>query len=616
MIELELLAPARDVETAIVAINSGADAVYIGADHHGARAAAENSVEEIRRLCQYAHRFGVKVYVTVNTLIYDDELSDVRDLIKQLYSAGADALIVQDMAVLEMDIPPIELHASTQCDTRTPEKAAFLEAVGFDQIVLPREMTLYEIKAVRAVTTVPLEGFVHGALCVSYSGDCRASLVNGGRSANRGQCAQICRLPYTLVDGEGKVLSANRHLLSLRDLNRIADLAKMADAGISSFKIEGRLKSADYVRNVVAAYSMALDEVVKANPTVYRRASFGSADIGFKPEVSKSFNRGFTNYFLTDEQPAKGTMASILTPKHIGSPIGKIKHADSRQITLEQPFPLNNGDGLGFFDKNSEFVGFRLNRSDGKKLFLGADLQVVPSPGTLLYRNFDKAFADGLNRRRSVRKIDVRMVLDKTNRGICLTVTDERGCEATGAIDVEISPARSAQENARQKILEKTGETIYRVTKVTDNLGEIFIPASLLTELRRHTLDILDHTAAATRPLGLRSRTSSDVPFPKKRLDMHDNVANKLARKFYEAHGAVIDSPALETDLDKGAGDVTVMTTRYCLRRELGICLKTPEGKSVKGPLKLINSDNRTRPMRLEFDCKNCRMNVIAEARF
>lgn len=614
MTPLELLAPARDVETGIAAIDCGADAVYIGAGHHGARAGATNSIADIARLCDYAHRFRARVYVTVNTLVYEDELDDVRSLVGELYRAGVDALIVQDMALLKMDIPPIALHASTQCDTRSPEKASFLQSVGFEQIVLPREMTLDEIRAVRAATDVPLEGFVHGALCVSYSGDCRASLVNGGRSANRGECAQICRLPYTLVDGNGNTLVRDKHLLSLRDMNRMAMLAQMADAGISSFKIEGRLKSADYVRNVVAAYSAALDQVIAANPGRYCRASAGHSDVGFAADVNKAFNRGFTNYFLTDTQPAAHSMASFMTAKHIGEPIAKVRHADRRSITIDTASAFNNGDGIVYFDASGKLTGVRVNNISGNRLLFATDLPAAPTPGTVLYRNFDKSFADKLNAARSRRTIGVKMQLDSTLRGTSLTISDERGCTVTAAADVAQAEARTPQHDVRRRILDRTGDTIYTVTDITDNLGKQFVPSSQLTELRRHALELLDHAAAATYVRSLQKKVAdTHAPYPKTHLDMHDNVANSLARAFYAEHGATVTENALELDPKKAADTMQVMTTRYCLRRELGLCLKTPQGRAVKGPLRLLNADGRTRPMRLDFDCKACRMNVIAE---
>ena len=622
MTKLELLAPARNLETGFVAIDSGADAVYIGAPHHGARAAASNTVDDIRALCSYAHIFRARVYVTLNTLVYDNEIKDVERLVRELYDAGVDALIVQDMAFLQMDIPPISLHASTQCDIRTPEKARFLQNVGFDQLVLPRELTLNEIRSFRAATDVSLEAFVHGALCVCYSGDCRASLVNGGRSANRGECAQICRLPYTLSDGNGNVLRSDRHLLSLKDMNRMAYIAQMAEAGISSFKIEGRLKSVDYVRNVVAAYSSALNKFIGANPDKYSRLSFGRSEIAFRPDVSKAFNRGFTSYFLAGSQPEKGELASMLTPKHIGSDVAGVVNVSKRRLTVSPGATLSNGDGLGYFDKDGKFHGFRINRIEGNVIHLNSELNPIPEKGSRLYRNFDKSFADTLSRSSAKRTIAVNAVLDRFENGVVLTLNDQRGCRVSVPLECEVGIARSAQCEHRKRLLQKTGDTVYRIETVTDNLGDnIFIPNSQLAELRRMAISALDHAAGATYPLTLRvlSDKPSDAPFPKSELDMHDNVANSLASRFYAEHGAKVIRPALEvqkpSDYTKNsnrAGEIHVMTTRYCLRRELGLCLKNSEGKKVKGPLVLTSSDGHTYPMRLDFDCADCRMHVVA----
>lgn len=616
MTALELLAPAKDLATGIVAIDSGADAVYIGAEHHGARAAAGNSVEDIASLCKYAHRFRAKVYVTLNTLIYNDELDSVKQLVRELYTAGVDALIVQDMALLEMDIPPIELHASTQCDTRTPEKARFLQDVGFEQIVLPRELSLEEIREVRRATTVALEGFVHGALCVCYSGDCRASLVNGGRSANRGECAQVCRLPFDLVDGDGKTVIKGRHLLSLKDMNRMSKLYELADAGISSFKIEGRLKSPEYVRNVTAAYSDALDNIVACSNGCYHRASVGRVQRNFRPDVTKSFNRGFTGYFLTDTQPGKGSLASMLTPKHIGEPVGTVEKATPLYLIIDGTKQIVNGDGLGFFSRNGQFIGFRANRVEGNRINLLNSLAVTPEKGTVIYRNYDKAFSDNIASARSKRVIDITAILEPTTHGVALTLNDkQRGCRVTVPVTGEFDTARTPQLDARRRILEKTGDTIYTVTEVEDRVDEsVFIPASVLADLRRRAVEALDHNAAATYPIRLRKKDiGRDVSFPKTHLDMHDNVANMLSEQFYNRHNATVLQSALEVaPASEREGEVQVMTSRYCLRRELGACLKTPAGNSIKEPLTLVPADGNTRPLRLRFDCAACRMNVFA----
>lgn len=617
MIDLELLAPARDAETARVAIDSGADAVYIGAGHHGARAAAGNSIEDIRSVCEYAHSFGARIYVTLNTLIYDNELDDVRQLVIDLYGVGVDALIVQDMGILKMDIPPIELHASTQCDVRTPEKARFMESVGMSQIVLPREFTLDEIRAVWAVTTVPLEVFVHGALCVSYSGDCRASFINGGRSANRGECAQMCRLPYDVYDGDGRRLDIDPYVLSLRDMNRLDDLGRLVEAGATSFKIEGRLKSVEYVRNVVLAYSSALNRIVEANPGLYRRASYGRVVTDFEPDVTKTFNRGYTNYFLAGAQPGAGTLASMRTPKHVGRRVGRIVRGDARTITINSDVELVNGDGLGFFDTQGCFVGFRANRVDGDTVFLATPLSVKPPKGAEIFRNNDKTFIDRLTSTRVRRSVGIAARLEPSLGGITLTLTDERGHWATSTLSGDFDLAKKPQTEARRATLSRLGDTVYHLNSVDDQLGDVFVPASQLTELRRRAVSALV-TATKADNLGGKKRTSEKTPkgdavYPKLHLDMHDNVANHLAEQFYVEHGAVVDSPALEVaDRSIAQGELTVMTTRYCLRRELGCCLKTPTAKRIKGPLTIKARWVGARTMRVDFDCVQCRMNIIA----
>ena len=380
---LELLAPARDAIIGKEAVIHGADAMYIGADAFGARAAARNSVADIASLVDFAHSFDSRVYVTLNTLIYDDELREAEKLIRQLYIIGVDALIVQDLSVLRMDIPPIALHASTQCDTRTPAKARFLQDCGFSQIVLARELSLTEIKAIAEAVTVPIEAFVHGALCVSYSGDCQASLFSTGRSANRGECAQMCRLPYSLTDSDGRKLAPDGHYLSLRDMNRLDRLADLADAGVSSFKIEGRLKESDYVRNTVAAYYRTLDKVVDSSEGRYKRLAAGSVKYNFEPDVTRSFNRRFTHYFL-DGRPAKNvSMASIDSPKWIGHKIGKVKALKGRAIVVESEEPLCNGDGHGYFGSDGRYSGFRVNRVDGSLIYPASDVKVSPAQSSI-----------------------------------------------------------------------------------------------------------------------------------------------------------------------------------------------------------------------------------------
>lgn len=607
--EIELLAPARDASIALDAIVCGADAVYIGGPTHGARAAAGNSIADIARVAEYAHRFNARVYVTLNTIIYQDELPAVERIVGELYRAGVDALIVQDMGLLRLDLPPIALHASTQCDIRTPAKARFLEEAGFSQLVLPREMTLDEIRAVREAVSVPLEGFVHGALCVSYSGDCQASCATTGRSANRGECAQICRHSFDLLDRSGNILVANRHLLSLRDLNRSADIAAMIEAGISSFKIEGRLKDSVYVRNTVAAYRRAIDSVIEASDGRYIRSSAGRSDVGFIPDTAKSFNRGFTTYFLQPEPAADG-IASIATPKMRGPEVATVIASRGNRLTVKATESLNNGDGLVYFDRNGEFKGFRLNRVEGNTLYLASPVAI--DRGTTLYRNLDRVFETEISRARPVRRIPVDIDLRLADPDtIVITLSDTRGNRVTATAGIEPQPARTPQQEARRRVLTKLGDTIYEAAGVTDTLGDIFVAASTLTELRRKAVDLLDTAQRARYMPQLRRPENPDAKFPAESLDYHDNVANSAARRFYNDHGVTEIAPALETVSRSAIAPGTrVMTTRYCLRRELGHCMldEQRQPRWPAGDLVL-----RSGPMRFDvhFDCANCRMSLL-----
>jgi len=601
---IELLAPARNAEIAREAILHGADAVYIGAENFGARAAAGNSVGDIARLCEFASQFHARVYVTVNTIIYDRELRAVENLVKRLYRAGADALIVQDMGLLRLDLPPIALHASTQCDIRTPQRARFLQDVGFSQLVLPRELSLEEIAEIRKAVDVPLEAFVHGALCVSFSGDCHAGWALKGRSANRGECPQICRLPFDLYDGTGRVVEHERHLLSLKDMNRSAGIADMIAAGISSFKIEGRLKDAGYVKNICTFYRRRIDAVIGNNQRRYVKSSCGTTAATFTPVAEKSFNRGFTPYFLSGKP---GKMASIYTPKSQGEEVAKVKRAEGNLIIADITVPLANGDGLGFFDRDNRFVGFRLNRVDGNKLYPATRVSAVP--GTTLYRNSDKAFDDLLSRKSSSRAIGLDMTLRRAGNRIAVDITDERG-NSCSTVSEPVTPdaAKTPQQQTRQRVMGKLGETIYRLDNYTDLAGDIFIPAKELAALRRNVLELLESTNRCRLTRELRREEKHDAVFPDGRqLTYHENVANKLAEKFYRDHGVTQIQPAAEISLP--GKEMVVMTTRYCLRRELGACLKTGGDARLKGPLSLQSGNIH---LKLEFDCKNCHMKVHA----
>ena len=612
--KLELLAPARDCDIARQAILHGADAVYIGAEAFGARAAATNSIDDIASLTEFAHAFNARVYVTLNTLIYEDELKRAEQLVRRLYEARVDALIVQDLALLRMNLPPIALHASTQCDTRDAAKARFLEDCGFSQIVLARELSLDEIRSISAEVSVPLEAFVHGALCVSYSGDCQASFVATGRSANRGQCAQMCRLPYSLTDADGRRLAPDAHYLSLRDMNRLDRLADMADAGISSFKIEGRLKESDYVRNTVATYSQALDQVISSSGGRYCRASSGHCDYKFTPDVNKSFNRRFTSYFLDGRPSQKVEMSSSDSPKWIGTPIGNVIGFRGKAIIVKASEKLNNGDGLGYFDPEGQFCGFRLNRVDGNTIIPATDIKIAK--GSTLYRNRDKKHDDIMSGATASRHISVSAIIRRIDQNrIALSLTDENSIRAEVSIAAEHQVARSPQKSQRERTLSKLGDTIYRLDCLDDRLDDNdFIAASVLTDLRRQAVALLDTSRRSCYVFDYRRPEASDIhDFKATPLDRHDNVANSLARKFFTDHNIKIAENAIEVSaLPATDNEIRVMTTRYCLRRELGACLRTAD--RAKLPDKLFLRASSGLAYRLEFDCKKCRRHVMHPA--
>ena len=603
---IELLAPAKDATTAIEAIKHGADAVYMGATSHGARASAGNSIDDIRLVAEYAHRFGAKVYVTVNTIIYEDEIKDVERLIRDLYTAGADALIVQDMALLRMDLPPIALHASTQCDIRTPEKARFLAQAGMSQLVVARELSIDETAAIAKAAGVPIEAFVHGALCVSYSGDCQAGFATMGRSANRGQCPQICRHSFNLADGNGNILIRDKHLLSLRDLNRSAHLEAMMNAGVTSFKIEGRLKDVGYVKNVVGAYRRMIDTIIEANPEKYCRSSYGQSHLTFTPDPSRSFNRGFTDYFTAGPSP-KSHISSPDTPKWIGQPIGKVVKSNGKKIKARLDVEIANGDGLGYFDSSRNFHGFRANRIEGSTIIAAQPVEIAP--GTPLFRNHDRKFTALLSDESATRTIDIKLTLRSTPWGIAIDIDDQHGHHASVASSLSHDKARTPQEAGRREILSRTGDTIFRVSDIDDRLGEIFVPRSLLADLRRQAIEALERATRATYRYDRRRKEDPAATLPETRLTYHDNVANSLAHRFYTDHGATEISPAMEAETKSESSEPRrVMTTRFCLRREYGRCLKTPSGSEWPRELYLQSGPMK---FRLDFDCSNCRMHLI-----
>lgn len=603
---IELLAPAKNELIGIEAIKHGADAVYIGANAFGARSQAGNDIESIKRLVDFAHQYDARIYCTVNTIIYDHELHAVERMIHELYRAGVDALIVQDMALLRLDIPPIALHASTQCDIRTPEKAQFLEKMGFAQLVLARELTIDEIKEISSSVRVPLEGFCHGALCVSYSGRCQISQALKGRSANRGECAQFCRLSYDLEDAHGNKLIKSKHLLSLRDFNASDRLHQMIDAGISSFKIEGRLKDVDYVKNVVAYYRQALDRIIGANDGL-ARSSHGTSSFSFEPCLAKSFNRSFTHYFIDDRHPHNGTkMASILTPKSQGEYVGKVATTSGNTITLSGGAAFVNGDGLSYIDSNGNYNGFRVNKVIGNKLFLKDKCDI--KPGDSVYKTYDKAFNDILAKPSARRNIYLDFTLWTAGNRLFLKACDERGCMATHSITLDSKPeaAKQPQHERQRQVLSKLGDTIFTLRECHIK-GDFFIPASVLAQLRRETLALLERAHKAAYQRDLRHSEDHSATFPYPELASADNVANHIAHQLYRDHGVKNIAPAIECDnanLEKGT---VVMTTRYCLRRELGACLKEKGSSSLPSTLLLRGGKHL---LQVNCDCSRCEMTI------
>jgi putative protease len=610
---LELLAPAKNADFGIEAITHGADAVYIGGPAFGARANAGNSIADIERLAAHAHRYHAKVFVTLNTILRDDELDEARRLAWQFYEAGADALIVQDMGLLQLDLPPIQLHASTQTDIRTLEKARFLQDVGFSQIVLARELTLAEIakiaeglKVGAGETAANLEFFIHGALCVAYSGQCYISHAHTGRSANRGECSQACRLPYTLEDEAGRIVAHDKHLLSMKDNDQSANLQALVEAGIRSFKIEGRLKDLSYVKNITAHYRTLLDEFLEASPE-YRRASSGRCSYTFTPRPEKTFNRGATDYFVNER---KTDIGAFDTPKFSGEPIGEISRIGPDWFEVAASAPLHNGDGLSYYDSHRELVGVRINRADGARLFpneMPEDIAV----GTALYRNRDQEFERALEKKSAERRIGVHLQLGETADGFALTLIDEDGITASAALPHAHEVAKNAERafTGLRDSLGKLGNTIFDATGISLDLSQPwFLPASTMNGLRREAVAALEAAREAVRERPSRRIAASPAPtFPENELSYLANVLNRAARAFYEKHGVTVIAEAYETDNEKG--EVSLMITRHCLRYRYNLCPK--EVKGVRpDPMTLVNGKEK---LTLRFDCKKCEMHVIGK---
>ena len=615
--KIELLAPAKNLECGIEAVNHGADAVYIGAPKFGARAAAVNSLEDIAALVAYAHLYNVRIYVTVNTILKEEELAETEKMIWELYRIGVDALIVQDMGITRLNLPPIPLHGSTQMDNRTPEKVRFLADAGFRQVVLARELSLQEIRRIHeACPETPLEVFVHGALCVSYSGQCYVSQACFGRSANRGECAQFCRLPFSLVDADGKTIVRDKHLLSLKDLNQSEVLEDLLDAGASSLKIEGRLKDVSYVKNVTAAYRSKLDAIF-ARRKEYVRASSGTCRFDFTPRLDKSFSRGFTHYFL---QGRDREISSFDTPKSLGEEMGTMKEQRGNYLTVAGVKPFHNGDGVCFLDEQGRLQGFRINRVDGNKLYPAGDVPRI-KPRTRLFRNFDQEFERILARKSAERKIGVGWELTDTPSGFALTAADEDGNRITLSFPYPKELARTPQPENLRTQLGKLGNTPFEVMPLggTDspsattapaiaiNLSQNwFIPASVIADWRRQAIDKLTAARRITYRRELHVWKPTRHRFPATSLTYLGNVMNTAARSFYQAHGVASVEPAYEK---QAVPEAVLMFCKHCLRYSMGWCPTHQKGHSpYREPYYLVGTDGKR--FRLTFDCKNCQMKV------
>lgn len=598
---IELLSPAKNLECGLAAINHGADAVYIGAPMFSARAAAGNSLADIEQLISYAHRYRSKVLVALNTVLTDSQLTEAQKLITQIYETGADALIVQDLGILQLDLPPIELHASTQTDNRTVEKVKFLQDAGFSRVVLARELTLNQIRQISSQTDVELECFVHGALCVSYNGQCYISQAMTGRSANRGECAQYCRLPYQLTDSNGQVLVKNKHLLSLKDLDLSDHLEELTDAGVTSFKIEGRLKDADYVKNITAYYRKKLDAILEKRSDI-KKSSQGTTTFFFEPNPDKSFRRSATDYFLNGRHR---DISQPETPKSVGEEIGIITYVSAQYIEIKTEKDIHNGDGLCFFAKDGTLSGFRVNRVEGKKIF-PAEMPVTER-NILLYRNQDHEFDKILAGKTSERKIGVDIRFSETSDGFSIQITDEEGISDGCEFESEKQPANNAERalQAVESQLTKLGNTIYTARNVDISVSAPrFLPASALNEWRRKTIELLDEKRLKAYITRKRKPANTEAVFPEKKLTYLGNVTNERAREFYLKHGVEEVMPGFEVIAEP---DVPLMFCKHCIKYSLGWCPKEGYRATFREPLYITYKNQQ---FQLEFDCHKCEMMV------
>ncbi|MGC7841025.1 peptidase U32 family protein [Pseudomonas wayambapalatensis] len=621
---LELLSPARDVAIAREAILHGADAIYIGGPSFGARHNACNEVSDIAELVEFARRYHARVFTTINTILHDNELEPARKLIHQLYDAGVDALIVQDLGVMELDIPPIELHASTQTDIRTLERARFLDQAGFSQLVLARELNLQQIRAIAAETDAAIEFFIHGALCVAFSGQCNISHAQTGRSANRGDCSQACRLPYTLKDDQGRVVAFEKHLLSMKDNNQTANLRDLVDAGVRSFKIEGRYKDMGYVKNITAHYRKELDAILEDRPDL-ARASSGRTQHFFVPDPDKTFHRGSTDYFVSDRKIDIGAFDS---PTFTGLPVGVVEKVGKRDLMVVTEVPLTNGDGLNVLVKR-EVVGFRANiaeprgefEDDGQTRYrYRVEPNEMPEglhklrPNHPLSRNLDHNWQQALQRTSSERRVAVQWHVVLTEQRLALSVTSEEGVTVQVALDGPFGAANKPQQALDQlhDLLGQLGTTQYHAEAIEiDAPQAYFIPNSQLKALRREAIEMLTEARVKAHPRGSRKAETTPPPvYPEAHLSFLANVYNQKARDFYHRHGVKLIDAAFEAHEEHG--EVPVMITKHCLRFSFNLCPKQAKGvtgvRTKVAPMQLIHGDE---VLTLKFDCKPCEMHVV-----
>jgi len=601
---LELLSPAKNLACGLAAISHGADAVYIGGPRFGAREDAGNSLQDIEKLISEARIFDVKVYVALNTILYDSELEDANRLIKSVYEIGADALIIQDMGILEMDLPPIALHASTQLNNYQADHLKFLEAVGFERAVLARELKLEQIRDIRSQTAIELEAFVHGSLCVSFSGRCYLSHAIGGRSANRGACAQPCRKRYTLYDAERKVIAADKHLLSLKDLNHSNSITELAEAGIQSFKIEGRLKDVDYVKNITAFYRQKIDEFLEGHPE-YQAASSGKIVYSFDANPSKSFNRGSTDYFLHGRSKE---IVAFESPKFLGETVGEVTKVTTKFFEIDTTLEIANNDGLVFIAHSGESVGIKVNVAERNRIF--PDKMNGIYPGAKVFRNYDHLFHEQLKADLTVRKITLNVGIRETDDGFELTARDESGFVVTSEFKMTKNLSRDQPKSKETIIhqLTKSGDTPFFVSKVeTNGTEKYFFQASVLNAMRR---DLFDKCMKSriSKPVNQPINKSDSIAYPTLEIGYEGNISNRLAKQFYKRHG--VENPEVAFEKQSETHGKTVMTTKHCLKYQMGFCSRYGGAKpsNFNEPFLLNDGINE---LRLDFDCKECVMRVI-----